>query len=194
MRPRRRRSHRRPMVDRIILVGMMGAGKTTVGSALAGRLGWRPLRLRRPGGGGHRPHRARAVRRARRGGFPGRGVAGPGRGPVGPRPGGGLGGRRRGAGRRQPGPHGALGYGGVVAGRSATAGPAGGPGRGPPPPGRRPARPPGRPGRRPPSVLRAGGRRWRWTSTGCQRPAGGRTGAGRCPGPWPGVSTAGRDR
>ncbi len=28
------------MVDRIILVGMMGAGKTTVGSALAGRLGW----------------------------------------------------------------------------------------------------------------------------------------------------------
>jgi shikimate kinase len=27
-------------VDRIVLVGFMGAGKTTVGAALAGRLGW----------------------------------------------------------------------------------------------------------------------------------------------------------
>ena len=57
---------RRPMAERLVLVGMMGAGKTTVG-----RL------LRRSGSGGstldsdaqvvrrHRPHRSRAVRRGR---------------------------------------------------------------------------------------------------------------------------------
>ena len=50
------------MTPRILLVGMMGAGKTTTGQ-LAGRaprLGLPGLRRRRRGG--HRAHRARALR------------------------------------------------------------------------------------------------------------------------------------
>ena len=69
-----------PMADRLLLVGMMGAGKTTVGPAAGRAPGLGLPRLRRRGGGRHRPHRARALRRRRRGGLPGRGGPGAGRG------------------------------------------------------------------------------------------------------------------
>ena len=53
VRPLRRRSCP-PMVERVILVGMMGAGKTTVGRTAGRPTRMGALRLRRPGDGQHR--------------------------------------------------------------------------------------------------------------------------------------------
>ena len=81
-----------------------GRARPTVGRLVAERLGWRYARLRRRGGGGHRAHGARAVRRPRRGRLPGgRGRRCWPRRVAAARADGGLGGRRRGARPGQPG-------------------------------------------------------------------------------------------
>ncbi len=71
-----------PMVDTDRPGGDDGGGQDHGGPAAGRAAGLGPLRLRRPGDGGHRPDGARALRRTGRGGLPGRGVAGPGRGPL----------------------------------------------------------------------------------------------------------------
>ena len=65
---------------RILLIGMMGAGKTTTGAARwPRRLGWRYLDRDAEVDAAHRPHRARDLRERRRGRLPGRGGRGAGR-------------------------------------------------------------------------------------------------------------------